>query len=117
LASEDCASDRRWSWHCRNHAGHWQGQDGDLALAGTFGVEGVVGLWRDKSGAINMLGLAKRVRAKILQTSTSEVYGDPEVTESYWGRVNPIGVRSCYDEGERCAETCSSIIGANISYV
>jgi UDP-glucuronate decarboxylase len=59
-------------------------------------------------GAINMLGLAKRVRAKILQASTSEVYGDPEVhpqPESYWGRVNPIGLRSCYDEGKRCAET------------
>lgn len=59
-------------------------------------------------GAINMLGLAKRVRARILQASTSEVYGDPEVhpqTESYWGRVNPIGFRSCYDEGKRCAET------------
>lgn len=59
-------------------------------------------------GAINMLGLAKRVKAKILQASTSEVYGDPEVhpqTESYWGRVNPIGLRSCYDEGKRCAET------------
>jgi UDP-glucuronate decarboxylase len=59
-------------------------------------------------GAINMLGLAKRVRAKILQASTSEVYGDPEVhpqKESYWGRVNPIGLRSCYDEGKRCAET------------
>jgi UDP-glucuronate decarboxylase len=59
-------------------------------------------------GAINMLGLAKRTRAKILQASTSEVYGDPEVhpqTESYWGRVNPIGPRSCYDEGKRCAET------------
>jgi UDP-glucuronate decarboxylase len=59
-------------------------------------------------GAINMLGLAKRVRATILQASTSEVYGDPEVhpqTESYWGRVNPIGLRSCYDEGKRCAET------------
>ncbi len=59
-------------------------------------------------GAINMLGLAKRVRAKILQASTSEVYGDPEVhpqPESYWGRVNPIGTRSCYDEGKRCAET------------
>jgi len=59
-------------------------------------------------GAINMLGLAKRVKAKILQASTSEVYGDPEVhpqPESYWGRVNPIGVRSCYDEGKRCAET------------
>ena len=59
-------------------------------------------------GAINMLGLAKRVGAKILQASTSEVYGDPDVhpqPESYWGRVNPIGVRSCYDEGKRCAET------------
>jgi len=59
-------------------------------------------------GAINMLGLAKRVRAKILQASTSEVYGDPEVhpqTEDYWGHVNPIGIRSCYDEGKRCAET------------
>jgi UDP-glucuronate decarboxylase len=59
-------------------------------------------------GAINMLGLAKRVKAKILQASTSEVYGDPEVhpqVEGYWGRVNPIGVRSCYDEGKRCAET------------
>jgi UDP-glucuronate decarboxylase len=59
-------------------------------------------------GAINMLGLAKRIRAKILQASTSEVYGDPEVhpqTEDYWGRVNPIGIRSCYDEGKRCAET------------
>ncbi len=59
-------------------------------------------------GAINMLGLAKRVRATILQASTSEVYGDPEVhpqTEEYWGRVNPIGPRSCYDEGKRCAET------------
>ena len=59
-------------------------------------------------GAINMLGLAKRVRAKILQASTSEVYGDPEINpqvESYWGRVNPIGSRSCYDEGKRCAET------------
>ena len=55
-----------------------------------------------------MLGLAKRVKAKILQASTSEVYGDPEVhpqTEDYWGRVNPIGIRSCYDEGKRCAET------------
>ncbi len=59
-------------------------------------------------GAINMLGLAKRVKARILQASTSEVYGDPEVhpqTENYWGRVNPIGIRSCYDEGKRCAET------------
>ena len=60
------------------------------------------------NGAINMLGLAKRVKARILQASTSEVYGDPEVHpqhESYWGRVNPIGPRSCYDEGKRCAET------------
>lgn len=59
-------------------------------------------------GAINMLGLAKRVKATILQASTSEVYGDPEVhpqEESYWGNVNPIGIRSCYDEGKRCAET------------
>lgn len=59
-------------------------------------------------GALNMLGLAKRVGAKILQASTSEVYGDPEVhpqPESYWGRVNPLGVRACYDEGKRCAET------------
>ena len=59
-------------------------------------------------GAINMLGLAKRVKAKILQASTSEVYGDPEIhpqVETYWGRVNSIGPRSCYDEGKRCAET------------
>ncbi|MCI5196038.1 MAG: SDR family oxidoreductase [Candidatus Electrothrix sp. AW5] len=59
-------------------------------------------------GAINMLGLAKRVQAKILQASTSEVYGDPSVhpqPETYWGNVNPIGIRSCYDEGKRCAET------------
>ncbi|MGI9199905.1 MAG: UDP-glucuronic acid decarboxylase family protein [Woeseiaceae bacterium] len=59
-------------------------------------------------GAINMLGLAKRVKARIFQASTSEVYGDPQVhpqTESYWGHVNPIGFRSCYDEGKRCAET------------
>lgn len=59
-------------------------------------------------GAINMLGLAKRVRATIFQASTSEVYGDPQVhpqTENYWGHVNPIGLRSCYDEGKRCAET------------
>ena len=59
-------------------------------------------------GAINMLGLAKRLKARILQASTSEVYGDPEVhpqPEEYWGRVNPIGIRSCYDEGKRCAET------------
>jgi len=59
-------------------------------------------------GAINMLGLAKRLRAKIFQASTSEVYGDPTIhpqTEAYWGNVNPIGIRSCYDEGKRCAET------------
>jgi len=59
-------------------------------------------------GAINMLGLAKRINARILQASTSEVYGDPEIhpqTESYWGHVNPIGIRACYDEGKRCAET------------
>jgi UDP-glucuronate decarboxylase len=59
-------------------------------------------------GAINMLGLAKRLKARILQASTSEVYGDPEIhpqSEEYWGRVNPIGIRSCYDEGKRCAET------------
>lgn len=59
-------------------------------------------------GAINMLGLAKRTGARILQASTSEVYGDPEIhpqTEDYWGRVNPVGIRSCYDEGKRCAET------------
>jgi UDP-glucuronate decarboxylase len=59
-------------------------------------------------GAINMLGLAKRLRCTILQASTSEVYGDPTIhpqTESYWGNVNPIGIRSCYDEGKRCAET------------
>ena len=59
-------------------------------------------------GAINMLGLAKRTGARILQASTSEVYGDPEIhpqTEDYWGNVNPIGIRSCYDEGKRCAET------------
>ena len=59
-------------------------------------------------GAINMLGLAKRTKARIMQASTSEVYGDPEVhpqSESYWGKVNPIGIRSCYDEGKRCAET------------
>jgi len=60
------------------------------------------------SGAINMLGLAKRVKAKVFQASTSEVYGDPQIhpqPESYWGNVNPIGIRSCYDEGKRCAET------------
>jgi UDP-glucuronate decarboxylase len=59
-------------------------------------------------GAINMLGLAKRVKAKILQASTSEIYGNPSIhpqTEDYWGNVNPIGPRSCYDEGKRCAET------------
>jgi UDP-glucuronate decarboxylase len=59
-------------------------------------------------GAINMLGLAKRVRARLFQASTSEVYGDPQMhpqREDYWGHVNPIGVRSCYDEGKRCAET------------
>jgi UDP-glucuronate decarboxylase len=59
-------------------------------------------------GAINILGLAKRVKAKVLQASTSEVYGDPKIhpqTEDYWGHVNPIGIRSCYDEGKRCAET------------
>lgn len=59
-------------------------------------------------GAINMLGLAKRIKAKVLQASTSEVYGDPEIhpqTEEYWGNVNPIGTRSCYDEGKRCAES------------
>ena len=59
-------------------------------------------------GAINMLGVAKRTGAKILQASTSEVYGDPHVhpqPEEYWGNVNPIGIRSCYDEGKRCAET------------
>ncbi len=59
-------------------------------------------------GAINMLGLAKRIKARILQASTSEVYGDPKVhpqTEEYWGNVNPVGLRSCYDEGKRCAET------------
>ncbi len=59
-------------------------------------------------GAINMLGLAKRIKARILQASTSEVYGDPQIhpqVESYWGNVNPIGARSCYDEGKRCAES------------
>nr|WP_298414797.1 UDP-glucuronic acid decarboxylase family protein [uncultured Halomonas sp.] len=62
-------------------------------------------------GAINMLGLAKRTKARILQASTSEVYGDPEIhpqPETYWGKVNPVGVRSCYDEGKRCAETLFS---------
>jgi UDP-glucuronate decarboxylase len=60
------------------------------------------------NGAINMLGLAKRTGARILQASTSEIYGDPEIhpqEESYWGKVNPVGIRSCYDEGKRCAET------------
>jgi UDP-glucuronate decarboxylase len=59
-------------------------------------------------GTINVLGLAKRVKARVLQASTSEIYGDPQVhpqTEDYWGHVNPVGVRSCYDEGKRCAET------------
>ena len=59
-------------------------------------------------GAINVLGLAKRVKAKIFQASTSEVYGDPAIhpqREEYWGNVNPIGPRACYDEGKRCAET------------
>jgi nucleoside-diphosphate-sugar epimerase len=68
-------------------------------------------------GAINMLGLAKRLKLKILQASTSEIYGDPSVhpqTETYWGNVNPIGPRSCYDEGKRCAETLFLITGANI---
>lgn len=66
-------------------------------------------------GAINMLGLAKRLRAKILQASTSEVYGDPAIhpqVEEYWGNVNPIGIRSCYDEGKRCAETLFSCYSA-----
>ena len=59
-------------------------------------------------GAINMLGLARRIKAKVLQASTSEVYGDPQIhpqTEEYWGNVNPVGIRSCYDEGKRCSET------------
>lgn len=59
-------------------------------------------------GAINVLGLAKRIKAKVLQASTSEIYGDPTIhpqPETYWGNVNPIGIRSCYDEGKRCAET------------
>ena len=67
-------------------------------------------------GAINMLGLAKRTKARILQASTSEVYGDPAVhpqPEDYWGNVNPIGIRACYDEGKRCAETCSSTTTAS----
>ena len=69
-------------------------------------------------GAINMLGLAKRVKAKILQASTSEVYGDPDKhpqTESYWGNVNPIGTRSCYDGANDAPRPCSLIITANIS--
>lgn len=69
-------------------------------------------------GAINMLGLAKRTRSKILQASTSEVYGDPEIhpqVESYWGNVNPIGPRACYDEGKRCAETLFLVITASIN--
>jgi UDP-glucuronate decarboxylase len=69
-------------------------------------------------GAINMLGLAKRIRARILQASTSEVYGDPEVhpqTESYWGRVNPIGIRACYDEGSAAQRPCFLITGGNRS--
>ena len=69
-------------------------------------------------GAINMLGLAKRVKAKILQASTSEVYGDPDVhpqPEAYWGRVNPVGIRSCYDEGKRCAETSFLTTGGSIT--
>ena len=68
------------------------------------------------NGAINMLGLAKRLNAPILQASTSEIYGDPEVhpqPESYWGKVNPIGIRSCYDEGKRCAETLFLTITAS----
>ena len=68
-------------------------------------------------GAINMLGLAKRLKIKILQASTSEVYGDPKIhpqPEEYWGNVNPIGLRSCYDEGKRCAETLFSIMYASI---
>ena len=67
-------------------------------------------------GAINMLGLAKRLRCRILQASTSEVYGDPEVhpqREDYWGNVNPIGPRSCYDEGKRCTETLFSTISTS----
>ena len=71
-------------------------------------------------GAINMLGLAKRTGARILQASTSEVYGDPEVhpqQESYWGRVNPIGIRSCYDEGKRCAETLFLIITGSMALI
>jgi UDP-glucuronate decarboxylase len=64
-------------------------------------------------GTINLLGLARRVKARILQASPSEVYGDPEThpqAESYWGRVNPIGPRACYDEGKRCAEASASSI-------
>src|SRR5215813_6868343 len=69
-------------------------------------------------GAINMLGLCKRVKAKILQASTSEVYGDPDVhpqSEEYWGRVNPIGPRSCYDEASAAPRLCSSITGVSTS--
>lgn len=69
-------------------------------------------------GAINMLGLAKRLKAKIFQASTSEVYGDPQIhpqPEHYWGHVNPISSRSCYDEGKRCAETLFLIITVSIS--
>ena len=65
-------------------------------------------------GALNMLGLAKRLKCRVLQASTSEVYGDPTVspqTEDYWGNVNPIGVRSCYDEGKRAAETLLTTTG------
>ncbi len=73
-----------------------------------YQLDPVVTIKTNVHGAINMLELAKRTKAKILQASTSEVYGDPEIhpqVESYWGRVNPIGPRSCYDEGKRCAET------------
>ena len=71
-------------------------------------------------GAINLLGLARRTGAKIFQASTSEVYGDPELSpqaEDYWGRVNPIGVRSCYDEGKRCAKTLFSTITDNTVWI
>ena len=70
-------------------------------------------------GAINMLGLAKRVKAKVLQASTTEVYGDPQVhpqSEEYWGHVNPIGPRSCYDEGKRWRRPCFSIISGSTDY-
>ncbi len=69
------------------------------------------------SGAINVLGLAKRLKIRVLQASTSEIYGDPTVhpqTEDYWGNVNCTGIRSCYDEGKRCAETLFSIITAKL---